>query len=192
MYSNWIFVDIFVCLQFKKLEIMRSLTFAIFLLLFTLGVNAQRAGDWSIGADAGYVSYYKDIVYGARTTYSVTEPLEFSASFLMNPALKSKDPAGDKSEGKWFSYNIDWTYYALMQRVWSMGPTIGGQYLDYNVKYKFDQDTFKAFAFNVGWRIRLDLSDNIKMTGGWRYSTGQDDTGYHLFYVGVGYCFNFY
>jgi len=171
---------------------MRTLNIVILFLLLTLGANAQRPGDWYIGADAGYVSYYKDIVYGARTTYSITEPLEIGASFLMNPVIKSKDPGGEQSEGKWLSYNLDLTYYALIQYGWSMGPTIGGQYLDYNVKYKFDKETFKAFAFNVGWRVRLDLSDKIKLTGGWRYSTGQDDTSYHLFYVGVGYCFNFY
>ena len=174
---------------------MKKSVFTAFFVLLAIGVNAQRAGDWYVGAEAGYVSYYKDIVYGARTSYSITEPLEISASFLMNPALKSEDPAGNKSVGKWYSNNLDLTYYALMQRGWSMGPTIGGQYLHYSVKYEFNQSTFNfttsASAFNVGWRIRLDLSDNIKMTGGWRYSTGKDETGYHLFYIGVGYCFNF-
>ena len=175
---------------------MKRLVFAAFFVLFTLGAGSQRIGDWYIGADAGYITNYKDIVYGARSTYNITEPLEVGASFLMNPVIKSKDPGGEQSEGKWLSYNLDLTYYALMQYGWSMGPSIGGQYLDYSVKYKtavvHDKETFSAFAFNVGWRLRFDLSDKIKLTGGWRYSTGQDDTSYHLFYIGVGYCVNFH
>ncbi len=175
---------------------MKKLVLAAFFVLTTIGVSAQKIGDWYIGADAGYVTNYKDIVYGLRTSYNITEPLEISASFLMNPKITAEDSDGTKSESAFYSYNLDLTYYVLMQNSWSMGPTIGGQYLDYSIKYQQsaigDKETFNALAVNLGWRLHFDLSDNVKLTGGWHYSVGQEETRYHLFYLGLGYCFNFY
>ena len=175
----------------------------LFLLLFTtvcsLGAFAQT-GDLSVGATGGYITKYKGLMYGFNVGYHVTDPLEFNFSGLMNPNMTEKIIYSSiditSREIKMYSTNLDIRYYMMLQREWATGPFIGGQYSyldrkdsdsDENIQYKHN-----IAGFNVGWHLRINLTDNLKINGGWRYTMANQNASHHVLYLGLGYTFNMF
>lgn len=167
------------------------LTSIFFLFVFVLSNYAQRSGDLYFGLKGGYVSSYKDALFGAQASYCVTDPLELSLSFLTNPSIKLDEGAASSKVGI-YSMNVDMNYYVLLQRTWAMGPSLGGQYMRVNQKFDTSgiEDSGDEFGFNLGWYMRYNWTENLNLNGGWRYSFMTHDSGYHLFYIGLGYAFN--
>ncbi len=163
-------------------------------LLFTT-TYAQK-GDLYVGAQGGYITHFKDLVYGLNVSYHLADPLEISLTGLMNPSIKEAgDNLIDPSTIKMYSANLDFRYYMLLQRTWGMGPSLGGQYLFLDKKYDNsvgEEYKVNAFGFNIGWHMRANITENIKLTGGWRYTTANHDASHHLFYASIGYTFNTY
>ncbi|GHU62946.1 hypothetical protein FACS1894160_0560 [Bacteroidia bacterium] len=152
---------------------------------------AQK-GDVTVGAKGGYMSKYKDVLYGLDAAYHITDPLEIVVTGLMNPNITLKDEL-DMSKNKLavYSASADFRLYLAMQRSWGMGPILGGQYLSV-VNKTDDLYNVGVLGFNLGWHIRASLTDNLKINGGWRYTNAKEEMKYHFFYVGLAYTFEMY
>ena len=170
----------------------------LFLLLLTtacsFGAFAQ-IGDFSVGATGGYITKYKDLMYGFNAGYHVTDPLELSFTGLMNPSMTEENESFSR-EIKMYSANLDIRYYMALQRSWATGPFIGGQYtyldrtdLDSAENYRYK---LNVAGFNIGWHLRINLTDNLKVNGGWRYTMANQNASHHVFYLGLGYTFNLF
>ncbi|GHU92244.1 hypothetical protein FACS1894155_12430 [Bacteroidia bacterium] len=163
--------------------------------VYALGSYAQK-GDLYLGAAGGYITNYKGAVYGLNVSYHLTDPLEVSLTGLMNPEIKGDVDTPDETTIKMYSVNLDFRFYMVLQRNWATGPVIGGQYsyLDKNyIKYPINNQYYLNVAgFNMGWHLRGNLTENLKLNGGWRYTTANQNASHHLFYVGLGYTFSLY
>ncbi|MCL1933925.1 MAG: porin family protein [Candidatus Azobacteroides sp.] len=177
----------------------------IFALLFViLSVHAfSQSGDLTIGAKGGYVfstDYYKGILYGFDVAYHLADPLEVAFTGLFNPDISYTNPMQVKKQLSVYSANLDLRLYLIHHEVWATGPTLGGQYYvvdDKSNEYGAD----KAWGFNMGWHLRVNLTDNVKINGGYRYTNANakdrnswDDSAkfplsHHLIYLGVAYTF---
>ncbi len=176
-------------------------TFLLFFIsLFSSAVFAQK-GDLFVGATGGYITNYKDFMYGINASYHLADPIEISFTGLMNPDITEKD--GEKgsssyttSKIKMYSTNLDFRYYLILQRSWAMGINLGGQYSYIDKKYlnsaTDEEYNVNIAGFNIGWHMRANITENIKVNGGWRYTTANHNASHHLFYVGVGYTFSLY
>jgi opacity protein-like surface antigen len=174
----------------------------LFILLFaSLAVcsHAQR-GNLSVGVKGGYVyssNYFRDYLYGANVDYHLTDALELAFTGLMNPQAKFKhDTQTDKF--KVYSLNLDARLYLLNMRTWGMGPALGGQYL-YTYNTTDNYKDVSTLGFNLGWHTRFNITDNVRINAGWRYTNIKDktdyrtnDIGHHLFYAGVTYTFELF
>ncbi|MDR3046359.1 MAG: outer membrane beta-barrel protein [Bacteroidales bacterium] len=173
---------------------MKKAVFILFL-VFLAGKSYAQAGDLTIGAIGGYETKYKDILYGLNLSYSVNNPLQISLSGLMNPNILEKDDFDKKKDRKLklYSTNLDVRFFLLNMETLAMGPSIGAQYL--SVNYKDNTAIFSdytAWGANIGWHIQVNPTDNLRINGGWRYSTATEGASYNLFYLGVGYAFNLF
>ena len=192
---------------FAKKNISMKKTILI-LLLAVLSVHSySQKGDLTVGAKGGYAyspNYYKGVLYGIDVAYHISYPLEIAFTGLLNPSISYEDINNDKKKLAVYSTNMDFRLYLIHQREWATGPALGGQYYIINVKDAKDNDlvTYKALGFNIGWHLRIDLTDNIKINGGWRYTNAKDkdktkwwssdssfDISHHLFYLGIAYTF---
>ncbi len=164
----------------------------------SFGAYSQR-GDLFIGATGGYLTNYKDIMYGLNTAYHVSDPLEISFTGLMNPNITEEDgeegsATYTSSKIKMYSANLDVRFYMVLQRNWATGPFIGGQYSYLDKKYlnsaTNEEYDVNVAGFNIGWHLRGNITDNLKINGGWRYTSANHNASHHLFYIGIGYTFN--
>jgi len=169
------------------------------LFVFTAATYAQQ-GDLYVGAQGGYITDYKDFLFGAKVGYRLTNPLEVNFSFLMNPEIKLKDDAypNNNSKIKMYVYDVNLCYYIIQNNMWDMGPAFGLEYgiVDnhfYNIAVPFTENA-NYRAFNIGWQIKCNITDNLKLSGSWKYSTGKDvdseSVNRHTFCLGIGYTFN--
>lgn len=172
------------------------------LLLAVLSVQAySQQGDLTVGVKGGYIYspsdlVFKGVLYGVDVAYHISDPFEVAFTGLLNPNIPR-----DKSTLAVYSMNLDLRFYLIHQREWATGPALGGQY--YIVDNKSNNlDTNKALGFNIGWHFRINLTDNVKLNGGWRYTNAKTkdntkwwssdasfDMSHHLFYVGIAYTF---
>lgn len=169
----------------------------LLLLVFAFQSYAQRTGDLYLGLKGGYVPKYKGFVYGARASYSVTDPFEISLAYMMNPKIKMEEGEGaniSKSEIDFYTIDLNMHYYLLLQYGWATGPTLGGQYFSKEIAWDNSSTTDKenSFGLNAGWHLRINFTENFVFNGGWRYTAAKDDNSHHTFYLGLGYCFNLY
>ena len=186
---------------------MKKTVFILLLAALSIPGFSQK-GDLTIGAKGGYVfspNYYKDILYGIDVAYRISYPLEIAFTGLLNPKVSYEDINNDKKKLAVYSANIDFRLYLINQREWATGPAIGGQYYIVDAKDQdtdFSVGTSKALGFNIGWHLCVNLTDNVKLNGGWRYTNAKFndktkwwssdaafDVSHHLFYVGIGYTF---
>jgi hypothetical protein len=170
---------------------MKKIFFIALSIAFSVSVFAQK-GDFTVGAKTGYISKYKDILYGLDAAYHISDPLEIVVTGLMNPNVSLSDEL-DNSKNKLavYSASADFRLYLAMQQSWGMGPVLGGQYFSV-VNKTDDLYNVDVFGFNLGWHIRASLTDNLKINGGWRYTNAKEDMKYHFFYVGLAYTFEMY
>jgi hypothetical protein len=171
----------------KKATVLLILLFAA-----TLRTFAQ-AGDLYAGLQGGYATYYKSPLYGLNLSYTLSNPLQISLTGLMNPNIvKTVDFNHELKENlQFYSTNLDLRLFLINMETWATGPVLGGQYLYINKK----DNTLgpdHLFGFNIGWHLKINLTDNIRLNGGWRYSSVKDSESYNLFYVGIGYAFNLF
>ena len=167
------------------------------LLLAVLSVHAySQKGDLTVGAKGGYLyssNYFKGMLYGIDIAYHLSDPLEVAFTGLINPNIPH-----EKSKLAAYSTNLDFRLYLIHQREWATGPALGGQYFIVDNKTnRYGAD--KALGFNIGWHLRVNLTDYVKLNGGWRYSNAKErnsdnhyadfDMSHHLFYLGVAYTF---
>jgi hypothetical protein len=185
----------------KIIVTMKKIIFV--LLLGALSVQAySQKGNLTVGVKGGYAlstNYYDGILYGFDAAYHVSDPLELVFTGLMNPSISYEDILNKKKELTVYSASLDFRLYLINQREWATGPALGGQY--YIVNNKTDNyGADKVPGFNLGWHIRANLTDNLKVNAGWRYTNAsvkdkQSYTGgtfsmsYHLFYLGLAYTF---
>ena len=175
----------------------------VFILLWVvLSVQAySQKGDLTVGAKVGCIYSnsqidYTNILYGIDVAYHLSNPLEVALTCLMNPNIPR-----DKSTLAVYSNNLDFRLYLIHMQAWATGPALGGQYLIVDDKTE-KLGAYKAMGFNIGWHIRANLTDNLKINGGWRYanakakdksiywsSSSSIDISHHLFYVGIAYTF---
>ena len=179
---------------------MKKTVFILLLAVLSVQAYSQRS-DLTVGAKGGYVfssDYYKGILYGVDVAYHLSDPLEVAFTWLMNPDISYENTK--KKKLSVYSANMDLRLYLIHQREWATGPALGGQY--YIVDDKSNQyGADKAWGFNIGWHIRFNLTDNVKINGGWRYTNAKakdrnswDDNAkfnmsHHLIYLGVAYTF---
>ena len=183
----------------KLIISMKKIFFILLLGILSISTFSQK-GDLTVGAKGGYAIStsdlkYKGVLYGIDIAYHLSYPLEIAFTGLMNPSIPR-----DNSTLAVYSANMDFRLYLIHQREWATGPALGGQY------YIADDKTAnlgsdKALGFNIGWHVRANLTDNIKINGGWRYSNASSkdkksifgDTKYdisnHLIYIGIAYTF---
>jgi len=176
------------------------------LLLGILSVPAfSQKGDLTIGPKAGYVLStadlrYNGISYGFDVAYHLSDPLEAAFTGLFSP-----DITREKDNLTIYSANLDLRLYLIHMESWATGPALGGQYYIANVSNKTDDKgdyNYKHLGFNLGWHFRVNLTDNLKLNAGWRYtnikandtpwwssSNYSFDMSHHLFYLGIAYTF---
>jgi hypothetical protein len=170
---------------------MKKIIFFLLLAFFAVKSYSQ-AGDLFVGAQGGFVTHYGDGMYGLNVSYHLNDPLEVSFTGLFNPKVSLEDDF-DNTVDKLglYSANLDLRYYMLLMDSWAMGPALGYQYL--TGKYEDDLlGDFSSSGLNIGWHARANLTDAIKLTGGWRYTMGSEEQKHHYFYIGIGYTFSLY
>ena len=182
---------------------MKKTVFILLLGILSIPGYSQK-GDLTVGAKGGYVyspTYFKDILYGIDVSYHLSDPLEIAFTGLLNPNITSyKNIKDEKKQLAAYSANLDFRLYLLHQREWATGPALGGQY--YIVDDKTENlGAYKALGFNIGWHARINLTDYVKINGGWRYTNAKAkdrsswdenstlDISHHLFYLGIAYTF---
>jgi opacity protein-like surface antigen len=177
---------------------MKKTVFILLSVFLAMGSYAQtRAGDLTVGARGEYLSMYKSLTYGLDVSYQLTDPLEISFSGILNPNIKKKDdnPIYNRDVSL-YSGNLDLRFYLINMEVFSTGPSIGGQCSLFKItdpsrdNYIADEGT--AFGFNMGWHVRVELAEDIKLNGGWRYTTATENFSHHAFYLGIGYTFHLF
>ena len=167
----------------------------LFVLIGFVSLTYAQKGDLYVGIKDGYVTNYKGVLFGAETGYHLTDPLEVSFSFLMNPRIVLEDRF-DPSRLSIYSFDLNFCYYIVSRRNWGMGPTLGGGYVIVENNYfranppHIENDNH--FALDLGWHLRYSITDNIRLSGGWRYSAATNDMSMHLIYLGLGYVFNLF
>ena len=180
----------------------------IVLLLTILSISAfSQKGNLTVGAKGGYAispSYYNGILYGFDAAYHLSDPLEIVFTGLFNPSISYKDINKTEKNLAVYSASMDFRLYLIHQREWATGPALGGQYYIVDAKNKATNVGFganKALGFNLGWHLRINLTDYVKLNGGWRYTNAKDkiksvtgydntfDMSHHLIYLGVAYTF---
>ena len=171
---------------------MKKIILFLFAILLSGSIYAQQ-GDLSFGVKGSYVTVYKDLLYGLDLSYHIADPLEISISQLINPSVTKEDEFNSEYDEKLglYSTNLDLRYYLLLQRSWATGPILGGQYLFVKNK-ESDIYNINAFGFNIGWHLRINLTDHLKINGSWRYTNGQDETSHHAFSLGLCYTINLF
>ena len=182
---------------------MKKTVFVLLLGILSIPAFSQK-GDLTIGPKAGYAyspSYYKGFLYGMDVAYHLSDPFEVVFTGLMNPNISYEDINKGKKNLAVYSANMDFRLYLIHQENWATGPALGGQY--YIVNNTTDNlGAYKAWGFNLGWHIRFNITDNLKINGGWRYTNAKAkdntkwwssdssfDMSHHLFYVGIAYTF---
>jgi hypothetical protein len=171
----------------KGLTVMKK---TILILLFAgLAVRAfSQAGDVIVGLKSGWTTSYDNLLYGFDAAYNLTGPLEIAVTGVMNPNISRKDKWGKTDELSVYSGNLDARLYLLSSRSWGIGPALGGQYL--SVKDKNNAyGTFDVLGFNIGIHGKANLTDNLLINGGWRYTNAKEEAGYHFVYLGVAFTF---
>jgi hypothetical protein len=172
------------------------------LLALVLGLSATQlyaqAGDLTVGALGGYETHYDGGLYGVNLSYGLNQMMEVNLSGLYGNNLKEKD---EFVPGYWktklYSANLDIRFLILNFEALAMGPAIGGQYLRANYTQSPAANDpslrdYNAKGFNIGWHVRANLTDEIRLNGGWRYTSATESADYHFFYVGLGYAFNLF
>jgi len=166
----------------------------VLILLFAgLATHAfSQMGDLSVGLNGGYVTNYDNLLYGFDAAYNLTGSLEIAFTGLMNSNISQTDdwytpPRTEKLSV--YSANLDARLYLLSSRTWGIGPALGGQY--FSVKNKTNEDgTFNTLGFNIGIHGKVNLTDNLLVNGGWRYTNAKEETAKHsFFYLGVAFIF---
>jgi hypothetical protein len=171
---------------------MKKSIFILLSVFFSLSSYAQTGGLF-VGAQGGYVTHYKNGMYGLNLAYQLADPVEISFTGLLNPSISLKDEF-DKSlveKLNVYSFNLDMRYYLMHMSSWGMGPVLGYQYQVVKNKSDFLGD-FNTSGFNIGWHIRADLTDDVKLMGGWRYTMAKEDAKHHYIYLGIGYTFSLF
>ncbi|MDR1526556.1 MAG: porin family protein [Dysgonamonadaceae bacterium] len=163
-------------------------------LVFSAAVQVHaQAGDLYGGLQGGYATYYKAPLYGLNLSYNISDPLQISLTGLMNPnIIKAVDYNHTLKENlQLYSTNLDIRLFLINMEMWATGPTLGGQYLYINKKDNL-LGPDNLFGFNIGWHLQINMTDNLRINGGWRYSSIKDSDSYNLFYIGIGYAFNLF
>jgi opacity protein-like surface antigen len=177
---------------------MKKIVFILLLFFVVVSLPAQtRAGDLTVGARGTYISMYKSFTYGLDASYQITDQLEASLSGTLNPNIKKKDEYNSKFDRKvsLYSGNLDLRFYLLNMETFAMGPALGGQCIFFKITEPSTQlvrDEGTSLGFNIGWHIRAELSENVKLNGGWRYTTATEGLSHHAFYLGIGYSFHLF
>jgi opacity protein-like surface antigen len=167
---------------------MRKIFLVLVLAVISLNTYSQ-SGDFAVGAKAGYITYYKNLLYGLDLSYHLTDPLELAFTGLYNSDVSLKNEITNKTNKfAIYSMNLDARLYLIMQESWATGPVLGGQYLISKCKTD-DLISEKVFGFNMGWHIRANVTDNLKINGGWRYTNAKEELSHNLFYAGVAFTF---
>ena len=171
---------------------MKKAIIIIGLVFFSIQSYAQ-AGDLHFGLQGGYATYYKAPLYGLNISYDIANPLQISLTGLMNPRfIKSVDYNHELKESlQLYSANLDVRLFLINMESWATGPSLGGQYMYINKKDNI-LGPDHLFGFNLGWHLRINITDNLSINGGWRYSSMKDSDSYSLFYVSIGYAFNLF
>jgi opacity protein-like surface antigen len=173
----------------------------VLLLLAFVGIHASygQAGDLYGGLEAGYTTYYKAPLYGLNLSYNIKDPLQISLTGLMNTGItKPVDYNHMLNEKlKLYSANLDARLFLINLESWATGPSLGVQYLHKDKTYLLENNRKEFYSdnligFNFGWHLKINLTDNVRVNAGWRYSSIKDDESYNIFYLGIGYAFNLF
>jgi opacity protein-like surface antigen len=165
----------------------------IFLFSFlTLGMYAQ-AGDLFVAPEGGFVTHYKNGMYGLNVSYHLNDGIELSFTGLLNTniPLEAEFNKSSVEDLSIYSLNLDIRYYLLLMRSWAMGPALGYQYQAVKNKTNSLGD-LSASGFNIGWHTRFNITDEIKIMGGWRYTSTNEELRHHYIYIGIGYTFSLF
>ncbi|GHT74683.1 hypothetical protein AGMMS50262_08160 [Bacteroidia bacterium] len=167
----------------------------ILFLTFCALQSYAQAGDLFVGVQGGYATYYKAPLYGLNVSYDLSDPIQISLTGLLNPSITRKaEYSFDTDEKlKFYAAGLDVKLLLLNMGVWATGPTIGAEYM--SVKYKDNSlKDFNTVGFVAGWHLRANITDNLRITAGWRYTNTKEEisASHHLFYVGFGYAFNLF
>ena len=170
-------------------------TIFVLLLLMCFGMKSySQKGDLYSGLQAGFATEYKAFLYGLNFAYDFSDLLQVSLSGLMNPSIKKEDgfnSAYDRTLSL-TSVNLDTRIFMVNQGLWAMGPSLGAQYLSINEKDNILGD-YNTWGFNIGWHLRISVSENMRASLGWRYTSAQESVAnHHFFYLSVGYAFNLF
>ncbi|MDR0547097.1 MAG: porin family protein [Dysgonamonadaceae bacterium] len=169
---------------------MKKIALILFLGFFALKSFAQ-AGDLTIGAQGGYITYYKNALYGLNLSYAPSDPLQLSLSSILNPKIIRADALNPNGqiENSLFALNLDARFLILNFDSWAVGPSVGVQYLHNKEKIMLE-NTYDRIGVNLGVYAKVNLTENLRLGGGWQYSSLKDSESYNMFYLSLGWAFN--
>jgi len=171
----------------------------ISVLFFSAIQMRAQSGELAVGAQGGYITYYKSPLYGMTFTYHLSTPLQLSLSGLINPNISLKE-GSNTIPTELYTVNVDLRFLLLNFDILSTGPSIGLQYMR-NIENSAVSDKKNIFGPNLGWYVKYNLTENLRLTGGWQYSNMKKSSNmtsytynfsYHMFYVGLSWAFNTY
>jgi hypothetical protein len=171
----------------------------LILLFAVLTVRAfSQYGDLTVGLKSGYATNYDKLLYGFDAAYNLTGSLEVAFTGLMNPGISYKDTYSSQfpiQKLSVYSGSLDVRLYLISTRSFGIGPALGGQYhsqkeITKNKPDGYKFNTFNVFGFNIGVHGRVNITDNLLINGGWRYTNAKEELAkYSFFYLGVAYAF---
>jgi len=171
---------------------MKKSLIIVFISLLAFSYSHAQTGELSLNLGGGYATKHKNALFGLNIDYNIADHFQLSLSHWMNPSIETKEEFTNKIE-KYGMYatNLDARFFVLHMRDWATGPSLGGQFLIYDDKNIGKKENL--FGFNLGWHIRANITDNLRVTGGWKWtSLTKNEPSYHLFYLGVGWAFELF
>lgn len=167
----------------------KGLIIALLLSLFGIKSVAQE-GDLMVGA-LGVYSNYSKMSGGLTIDYNLRDHFQFSLSQAFGGY--EDEYKGISNKVRVFTTNLDARFLIIHQREWGMGPFIGAQYMIEKSKDKaHDYLNDNRPGFNIGWHMQGNLTDFIRVSGGWRWSNLTEGTSHHQFYLSLGYNFSLF
>lgn len=151
----------------------------------------SQQGELSVGLGGGYSTLYKNGLYGLSVDYNLTDHLQISLSEMINPSITVDGGTIKSYKQGIYATNLDIRFYLIHMREWGTGPAIGGQYL-YETDGRSGYESDHRAGFNIGWMGFGNLTDQLKLTVGWRWTSLGDNESNHFFYAGLSYIFELY
>ncbi len=172
---------------------MKKILFLVLLTLVVVYSYAQK-GDLYIGGQGDYITMYKDFGFGIRGGYNFSDPFQVNLIYTMTPTISMENSGAPDDKAQLYNMDLNLNYYILNNKSWGMSPVVGLNYLIEKMDWLSwaipTKEINNLFGLNLGWDIKYNVTEAVRLHGSWKYSILKDDHSHHTFSLGIGYYFN--